>query len=435
MKIRNLILLVVLAGTLIGWAAWTMRPHPQSGIALIGTKVLPNLPINQVNKIVLTTTSNTITLAKVKGTWAVANRFDYPAAFDKIADCLLQLGEMKVGQVMAASESQKGAFNLLDPAAMTVGLKEQAGMRVELRDENDGLIATLIVGKPFMRAYPDGGLQGSLSSGAYPDGQYVQTADGRVILVGQTLDRLTGDLKNWLANEFIDVAANDIRNITISAPDRAPIKLTRPKNGEPFALEGLKKEEGALDAAKVNQIGGALNMLGFDDIAAPTLSLKETGLEHPVVFEAETRQGRIYTLRIGNTLTNDTFDRYIQVAVAWKGAAGEESDSGRQTTDDGSQKADTNALETAKANQQEADKSKALNDRLATWTFIVKSYRAEPFLLKRTDLIKKPEPPKADDGGRTTDPPTPGRYGGQAPDGDDQTGDRKISDQQSEISN
>jgi hypothetical protein len=85
MKTRNLVLLVVLAGALIGWAAWTMRPQPKPGIALIGTKVLPSLPINQVNKIVLTTTNNTLTLAKVKGTWTVASRFNYPAAFDKIA--------------------------------------------------------------------------------------------------------------------------------------------------------------------------------------------------------------------------------------------------------------------------------------------------------------------------------------------------------------
>ena len=145
MKTRNLVLLVVLAGALIGWAAWTMRPQLKPGIALIGTKVLPNLPINQVNKIVLTTTDNTLTLAKAKGIWTVANRFNYPAAFDKIADGLLQLSEMKVGQVITASESQKGAFNLLDPVALTPDRKEQAGTRVELRDENDGLIATCLL--------------------------------------------------------------------------------------------------------------------------------------------------------------------------------------------------------------------------------------------------------------------------------------------------
>ncbi|MBU0713730.1 MAG: DUF4340 domain-containing protein [Verrucomicrobia bacterium] len=399
MKTRNLILLVVLAGALIGWAVWTLRPQPKPGIALIGTKVLPNLPINRVNKIVLITTDNTLTLAKFKGIWTVANRFNYPAAFDKIADGLLQLSEMKVGQVITASESQKGAFNLLNPVGISPGRKEQAGTRVELRDENDGLIATLLIGKPFMRASPDGSMQGPLAFGNYPDGQYVQTADGRVILVGQTLDRLTDDVKNWLANEFVNVAANDIQNITVTAPDRAPINLVRSKNGEPFTLEGLKEEEGTLDTAKVNQISGALNILGFDDIAAPTLSPKETGLEHPVVFEAQTRQGQIYTLRIGNTLTNDTFDRYVQVAVAWKAPA---------EPDDRPQDAKTNTLDAAKADEsaKRADEAKVLNDRLVTWTFILKSYRAEPFLIKRTELIKKTEPPggpKNDDRRQTPD--------------------------------
>ncbi len=420
MKTRNLVLLVVLAGALIGWATWTMRPQPKPGIALIGTKVLPGLPINRVNKIVLATTDNALTLAKVKGTWTVANRFNYPAAFDKIADGLLQLSEMKVGQVITAGESQKGAFNLLDPLAMTPVRKEQAGTRVELRDEQDGLIATLLIGKPFMRQAPEGGMQGPLAFGDYPDGQYVQTADGHVFLVGQTLDRLTDDVKNWLASEFINVAANDIQNITITAPERAPIKLGRPENGKPFALEGLKEEEGPLDTAKVNQIGGALNILGFDDIAAPTLSPKETGLEQPVIFEAQTRQGQIYTLRIGNTLTNDTFDRYVQVAVAWKAPAEPKAKADEQDTTV-KPEAKTNALdtvkanqqkaaETAKANHQKADETKALNDRLTTWTFILKSYRTEPFLITRTELIKKNEPPKPDARHQTPD------TGGQATD-------------------
>jgi len=408
MKTRNLVLLVVLAGALISWAVWSMRPQPKPETALIGTKVLPGLPVNQVHEIVLITTNNTLTLARVKGTWTVASRFNYPADFNKVADVLLQLGELKVGQVMTVSDAQKGAFKLLDPAAKAPGAQEQSGTRVELRDENDGLLATLLIGKPFMRAAPDGGLQGPLAFGDYPDGQYVQTADARVFLVAQTLDRFTNDIKGWLAEEFIDAAAADICEIAVSGPERAAIKLVRPKEGKPFTLEGLQDEEGALDTAKVNQMSGALNLLGFDDIAAPTLSPKETGLDHPLVFEAKTRQGRIYTLRIGNTLTNDTFDRYVQASVAWqapaesgataKDAAPAPALSSGSAPDKGA--AGTNAADTAAAGQhkadeaaKEADKAKALNDRLAAWTFIIKSYRAEPLLIKRADLIKKTEPP------------------------------------------
>lgn len=406
MKTRNLILLVVIAGVLIGWAVWTLRPQSKPELALIGSKVLPGLPINRVAKIMLTTPTDAITLAKVNGIWAVANRFNYPADFDKIANCLRQLNELKIGQVMAASQTQKGAFALLDPAQAAAARKEQVGTRIELRDEKDGLLATLLIGKPFMRAAPQGGMAGPLAFGGdYPDGHYIQTADGRVLLVAKTLDRLIGDAKNWLVTEFINVADGDILNVSVTGPDRAAITLTRSKESEPFTLEGLKTEEGTLDTAKVNQMSGALNNLGFDDIAAPTLSQKESGLEHPFVFQAQTRQGQIYTLRIGNTLTNDTFDRYVKVSVDWKAPEPDVSPSIKGETG-------TNAVDAAKISQQkandaakESDKAKALNDRLSPWTFILKSYRMEPLLIKRTDLIKKPEPPagqKTDAGRQTT---------------------------------
>lgn len=399
MKTRNLILLIVIAVVLIGWATWIMRPQPERDIALIGSPVLPGLPVNRVAKIVLTAPNDTVTLAKVNGIWAVASRFNYPAAFDKIADSLLQLSELKIGQVIAASQTQKGAFALLDPV-QTAERKEQVGTRVELRDEKDGLLGTMLIGKPFMRAAPGGGMAGPLAFGGdYPDGQYIETADGRVLLVAKTLDRLTGDVKNWLASEFINVGAADIQAITVSGPDRAPITLTRSKEGDTFALEGLKTEEGTLDSTKVNQMSGALNYLGFDDLAAPTLPPNVTGMDRPVVFEAKTKQGQIYTLRIGNTLTNDTFDRYVQVVVAWKAPAEDKKETAKPETG-------TNTVDAVKASQQKADETKALNDRLATWTYILKSYRVEPLLIKRVELIKKAEPPKEAEKSAQADKPT-----------------------------
>ena len=118
-----------------------------------------------------------------------------------------------------------------------------------------------------------------------------------------------------------------------------------------------------------------------------SLSPNITGLDHPVVFKATTRQGRIYTMRIGNTLTNDTFDRYVQVSATWKAPPESKADA-----KDAAPEPDLspgNALTKGVAKTNTVDTAKALNDRLAAWTFILKSYRAEPFLIKRVDLIKK----------------------------------------------
>ncbi|MBI2438605.1 MAG: DUF4340 domain-containing protein [Lentisphaerae bacterium] len=402
MKARNLILLVVVAAVLVGWAVWVLKPPAKLESNLLGTKVLPGLPINRVNKIVLVTTNTTLTLAKVKGAWAVANRFNYPAAFDKIAESLIQLGELKVGQVVTVDEKQRGAFNLLDPSSTSAGHKERSGTRLELRDENDGLLAWLLIGKPFMRgASAGGGMSAPWAFGDYPDGQYVLTANGRVFLVSHTLESLTPDAKNWLASEFVSESAAALQEISVTAPQREPIKLRRPKEGESFTLQGLSAEQGALDTAKVDQLSGALNFLRFDDIADPQLSPKETGLDQPVLFEAQTSGGRTYTIRVGNTLTNDALARYLQVAFAWK-APVESKAPDKEAAE--KPEGQTNAVAAAKAGEQLAEETKELNDRLAPWIFIIKGYRLEPFLIKRADLVKKPEAPKPDAGLPAVDP-------------------------------
>lgn len=404
MKTRNLVLLIMVAALLVGWAAWTLRPPKKPEINLLGTKVLPDLPINRVHKIVLTTTNATFTLAKVKDIWTVADRFNFPAAFDKIAESLLQLSELKVGQVVSTNGKGKSAFNLLDPTAAD-SIKELCGTRVELRDENDGLLAWLLIGKPFMRAAPSGGPSAPWTFGDYADGQYVLTGNDRVILVSQTFASLTPDAKNWLESDFINEGAAELHEISVSGPEREPFKLLRPKEDASFTLEGLQAKEGVLDSAKVDQLSGSLNFLRFDDIADPALPPKETGLGNPVLFEARTRSGRVYTIRVGNTLTNGTADRYVQVALIYqapvesnlspssalaKGEAQEAAAAADKTKEQKAEEAAKQVDESAK----ESDKAKALNERLAPWTFILKSHRVEPFLIKRAELIKKPEAPK-----------------------------------------
>lgn len=400
-KIRTLVILVLLAGALIAGAIWMQNLPSKPTSTLIGSKIFPGLPINQIHKIMLATTSNTLTLAKTKDIWTVANRFNYPADFDKIADSLLQLRELKIGQVINADESQKGAFQLLDPGPPSVDHKEQSGMRLELRDANDGLLASMLIGKPFMRTSPNQGMPTQLDENQYPDGRYIQTADGHICLVSQTLEYLDPEAKNWLAKVCLSVMPNDIEIINVTAPNRAPIALAREKNGDAFVLAGLQAAEGYLDRAKVDQISRALNNLAFDDIAAPTLSPKATGMDNPLVFKAHTRQGRIYTFYIGSTLTNDTFDRYVRVTV--DGQPPTERPANANDTIEASRK-DSNTTATIKADQTNADATQVLNDGLSSWTFIIKSYRAEPFLIKRAELIKKNEPLKTNNDKEVIDP-------------------------------
>jgi len=383
MKPKTLIILLILAVLFIGLAYYSARKQKPFPPAVIGVKILPNLPVNRVSKIVITSKNGTTTVAKSKEKWVVASRFNYPANFDKVADTIRKLSELKIGQTVSATPAQLDDFNLVSPVSSGTNKPANAGTLLELRDEKDGFLASLLVGKGFMRQPETPSMENMTGFGDYSNGQYVQSVDGRVYLVSQSLARMAEDAKTWLADDFIHAPSTDIKEITVSGPDRAPIKLARAKDGDSFTLADLRPEEGTIDSAKISQITGALNRLGFDDIADPALTLKETGLDRPIVFKAATKDGLIYTLQIGNTLTNDTFDRYLTISVTNEPpvdqqAAGKE---GEQAT------------EKKNASEQAA----ALNGTFGSWIYIIKSYRAEPILLARGDLIKKTEPTKTED--------------------------------------
>jgi len=295
---------------------------------------------------------------------------------------------------------------LFSPVSSGTNKLTNSGTLMELRDENDGFLASLLIGKGFMRQQSAPSMETMMGFGGYPDGQYVQSVEGKVYLVAKSLERMTEPAKTWLADNFINAPSTDIKEITVSGPDRAAIKLTSAKEGDPFTLADLRPEEGRLESTKINQITGALNRLGFDDVADPALTLKETGLDHPIVFKATTKDGLIYTLQLGNTLTDDTFDRYLVISVTNEPSADQQiSDKPKEKT--AKKKMDPTRLgpsagqgaRPGKAPEKKnaSEQAAILNGMFGSWIYVIKSYRAEPILLTRNDLIKKPDPPKTED--------------------------------------
>lgn len=405
MKPKTLVILVVLAIFLGGWAWWTAQQKFTTTPPVVGARVLPAFPINDVGKIQILSPGTNFTVAKTQGTWVVVSRFNYPAKFDKVVECLQELNDLKVGQVITVTESQLGSFRLLSPPTNAApDPAGKAGTLLQLFNGKHQLLASLLIGKHFMRQPPSGQAPGSMMGmGGYPDGQYVRTGEGKVFLVAKTLDRLTENAKTWLDDEFVNVPAQDIMEMTVTGPDRAPITLRRAKEDDLLTLESISEKEGAADAGKVSQVSGALNYLGFDDVAAPTLTAKEAGLDRPIVMKVRTRQGPLYTISLGNTLPNDTFDRYAQVSVTYEPPAAakpaaDDKDAEAKPGDNAQKKKDEEA-------KVLADQTKALNSKLSSWIYVLKSYRAEPFLVKREDMIKKPEPPKKDEAAAGSDAP------------------------------
>ncbi len=391
MKI-NILAILIVAASIFGAVGYyySLQKGRSAAPAVIGSKVLPNLPINQAAKIVITSKDGVTTIAKSNEKWLVASRFNYPANFDKVADVIRELGELKIGQTVNVNPSQLGSFNLVSPVSSGTNKQTNSGVLLELRDKNDGFLASLLIGKSFMRKPSSPSMENMMGFGQYSSGQYIQAVDGKVYLVAKSLARMMEPAKTWLADDFINVPSTDIKEIKISGPNREEIKLTREKASGPFILADLRLEEGTLESSKVNQTTGALKQLGIDDVVDPAVSLKETGLDHPVVLKATTKDGVIYTLQVGNTLSNDTFDRYLKISVTNEPVLDQQATDRQKTESTGNK--DEKVVERKNSSERAAE----LNSTFGQWIYVIKSYRSEPILFTRNDLIKKQESPKAE---------------------------------------
>ena len=387
MKGKNLLILVVAALVLIGLAMLSSRDSSKSSPSAIGKLVLPNLPLNEVERVVVSTPTEAITLAKVDDTWVTPSRFGYPADFQKIKDAVLKLSELKIGQVMRLTDSQKAAMKIAAPASGSTN----SGTLVEMFDAKGKKLASLLLGGSH-QSKPRGGPEFG-GYGGYPDGQYLSPDGGKsVYLVAGALDSFSPKTRDWLDTEVLNVNSSDIGDITITGPDGKGLRLAR-KDGAKLEAEGLAPDE-ETDASKLYSVESALSYLRFSDVADPALTDAETGLDKPAVFQASTSKGQVYTVKVGSSPTNSA-DRYVRFEVALKPAATNQP------------AADAGGTNAAAARKQLEEETQALGAKIGKWTYLVESYKADAMLTKRDSVVKKKEPPKVEEtpaAAVTTDP-------------------------------
>ena len=373
MKAKSLLAWTVVAVVLVILAVVSSRrTQPRGQNEPLGRKVLPALDVNQVEQVRITSGSGTIAVARVNGAWCVPAKYNYPAAFPQIRTLLRKLADLKVGQTLPADRRQMETLHLLSPFDTTGTNRDAFATRVELKAANGAVLATLDAGKTRSRQATDGN-----PYGAFPDGRYIATGDGRVCVVTETLDELTAAPAEWVDNEFLNVAAADLVEVMVTGATNGPVKLMKPGDG-PFALEGVPAGREP-DSSKIDRLTGALGWLRFEDIADPTLPPAVTGLDKPVVYCAKAKDGRVYTLDIGAAPTNDS-RRYVTVHVAFAAPPA----------------AATNAA--AAASSSAAADAKALNEKLGKWIYLLSAYSVESMTLPVTELTKekpKEEPPAA----------------------------------------
>lgn len=407
---KKLIVLVIACAVLVGLAVRTSKKSEFATPEDLGKPIFKGLDLNKVEKVVLRESTNTITLTRTEKGWVSADKSNYPADFNKIRAGLLKLSELKIGQIVRIDERQKAELKMLPPtaqakkaegdaaAAAAPKAADPSGKMIELFDKGGAKLASLLVGETRKsRPSADSGNPFGMAPSA---GQYVSTDEGKTVyLVSEALQEFPSEVNQWLDAELLNVEADKIKNVSVTGPNRMPLTLIADANGA-LQLPDLPPNE-QMNAGKASRIKSALSYLRFEDVANPALAENEVGMADPTVFIAETKEGALYTVRIGSQ-SPDGSGRYLRLSAEM---TSEVPPPPPPVAPISTNVADVAAAEEATRKAAEAQTKqrdelarsvKELNEKLKGWTFVIPSYKAEAFLMQRTELseLKKTDAAK-----------------------------------------
>ncbi|GBC63285.1 hypothetical protein DENIS_4279 [Desulfonema ishimotonii] len=417
MKSKTFIILAAVCGVLavvsyfiIGQPAHkSSAPEPAAN-----GKLLSDLPVDALAGLTISGPEGEVVLKKGESVWDVQSRSGYPANFEKIADLVDNLKEMKAGRSFEATDETVARLNLADPAQKDAP-KESLGTRITLRDKGEKALGDIIIGKAREAAAGSGG-------------HYVKPVSEQTIyLVDKDFRYIDQKPEMWLKKDFLDIQAGDVEKIIcFDAKTKTPIyTVRRPEKGKMPAFVDPPAGKKVI-LSKVTNMFGALLGLKLEDVSKPgEVPPEKAALDISPYYEFHLYNGMIYAVCPGNALKEKPNYHYFGVRVGYADRpepAAEETEPAKndgaaapdqkadvkddQKADapkadariaDGDQKDETApAANPEKTPEQVKAEAEALNQTFSSWIYVVPKWKVGHLLRNPEDFFEKPEAEKAD---------------------------------------
>jgi hypothetical protein len=386
MNRKQLVILLVLV-VVVGGAGLLLRQKQsaswQGADPAIGKKLLGDFPVNNVAHIAIKQGANELNLVKKEDVWRVRERADYPANYSEISEFLLKIRELKIVQTEKVGPSQ------LPRLALLAGQGTNSALVVDLKDQSDKPIRTLLLGKKHMKKsdrrpspYGDMGEEG------FPDGRYVKVGSDSdaVAVISDPLSNVEPKPEQWLNKDFFKV--EKARSIAVTFPAATNSwKLNRETESAEWKLAEAKPTE-QLDSGKASGVANPLNSPSFVDVASGAKP-EDLGLDKPTIATVETFDNFTDTLKVGQK-TNDNFPLAIVVAADLP----KERTPGKDEKPEDKDKLDKEFKEKQTKLQEKLAKEKGYEK----WIYLVSSWTVDPLLKERAQLMaEKKEEAKKDE--------------------------------------
>jgi hypothetical protein len=215
-------------------------------------QLLPGLGavVNELDFLRLSGAGNEViaTLRREDGKWRVEEARSYAADWDRLKTLLSDLSQAEVVEQKTSNTDYYARLGVED-----VSSPEAAGVLIEFSGPSG--IPSLIVGNPATgRA-----------------GQYVRLADeSGSVLIDRSLD-LPTDRSQWLDRDIIDIARDEVVEVSIARPDAATVRaIKKSADDENFELQDVPDGREPSSSWAVNSLAGGLSSLRLDDVASDT---------------------------------------------------------------------------------------------------------------------------------------------------------------------
>jgi len=358
MNIRTFIILILTLAVLGGLVVLNKRSE-QAKLAApppSAERLLPPERLNDIARFTVSVATETVIVARAHDRWVVESLWNYPANFEVVADNLRKLADVKCGEIIVNGMDRLEEFGLA-PLTNSAVL---APANLAFYDAEGKELRKIGMGVPRMPK-PTGGRP------SFPESAYVLLNDREVRLVAAYMPGLPRSNDGWIDRSVLAVPAEDIDEVHVTLTNGASYGIIRKVDGT-FSPDSLQDNE-TINQDGATALAGSLNQINLSSVVDPATPAEISGLDTPATFQAKTRDGLVYTVKIGNAAP-ERFGRYARIDVAYEKPAPPPSPEAPIVTD-------TNApvVDLVKAWEEkstaDAARADAESKRLSPWTFIL----------------------------------------------------------------
>lgn len=245
-------LAAVTLATTIGATIAVFNQPTTAPVAYVDEPAFPTLRAepDAVAKVTIQTKDGTVTLSRRSPeTWVAPDRYEYPAASDKISKLVRQMNDMRLIEPKTSSAERYARLEVED-------LVDEANSRlIRLEDDQGNVLAEALIGKRLLR------LTGTQTSGTY----IRRPGETQSWLASGSFD-LEPQIETWLDQLVVEIDRDQVARIEIAPIEGDTYVVVRESLDAEPSIEGLTEGEALKADSDLAQLMSVFTSVSLTDV-------------------------------------------------------------------------------------------------------------------------------------------------------------------------